>query len=232
MRMSQRAFDLIVSEEDGSEADYNKTEASTDYPGGASGVTIGIGYDCGYETAAAIMTDWGDKLPPMMIQALCAVAGIHGSPARSHAIEMHAIVKVSWEAALNVFQQRDVPLWEKKVGDALANCQLLSGDSFGALVSLAFNRGASFHLAGARYSEMREIAQLMAIGTPAAFAEIPDKFRAMKRLWPLGTEDHADLTARREHEAALFEQGLKQRSIRDQETEAAFAAGATVAAGE
>ena len=40
------------------------------------------------------------------------------------------------------------------------------------------------------------------------FKDIPIQIRAMKRLWPLGTSGHADLTARREHEAVLFEKAL------------------------
>jgi hypothetical protein len=40
------------------------------------------------------------------------------------------------------------------------------------------------------------------------YTAIPAEFRSMKRLWPLGTADHVDLTNRREHEAVLFEQGL------------------------
>ncbi len=89
MIISQRAFDLIVAEETGGEAYYNKTEQSATWPGGASGVTIGIGYDCGYETAGTIGADWSARLPGATVAELCAVAGIHGTPARSHAKELH-----------------------------------------------------------------------------------------------------------------------------------------------
>ncbi len=91
------------------------------------------------------------------------------------------------------------------VQNALANTDKLSGDSFGALVSLAFNRGASFHEPGVRYAEMRAVASLM---TTHQFAEIPAQIRAMARLWP----STKDLRDRRQHEAALFEEGLKQNS--------------------
>ena len=52
---------------------------------------------------------------------------------------------------------------------------------------------------------MRAIKADMAAGH---YSDIPAQIRAMKRLWPLGTPDHADLTARREHEAVLFETAL------------------------
>jgi hypothetical protein len=205
MIISQRAFDLIVAEETGGEAYYNKTEQSVTWPGGASGVTIGIGYDCGYETAPQIMADWSAKLAGATVAELCSVAGIHGTPAHAHAKELHNVIDVPWAVALDVFRSRDVPRWEKMVQNALPNTDKLSGDSFGALVSLAFNRGASFHEPGVRYTEMRAVASLMATHQ---FAEIPAQIRAMARLWP----STKDLRDRRQHEAALFEGGLKQNS--------------------
>ena len=212
MRISQAAFDLIVQEETGGEAYYRKTEQSTDWPGGASGVTIGCGYDCGYAAAADVGADWGGKLPAPMVTALESVAGIHGSAASSHAHELKSVIDVPWAVALDVFRNRDVPKWESTVSHALANTDLLSGDSFGALVSLAFNRGASFsvpadHDPTGRYAEMRDIADLM---RAKQFAEIPGAIRAMKRLWP-ATQDLRD---RRDHEAALFEQGLRPNAPR------------------
>src|ERR1700678_3863445 len=99
--MSQKAFDLIVEEETGGEAYYNKTEIHPDWPGGASGVTIGVGYDCGYETPAQIGADWA-ALPSAARASLQECAGITGSPASSRARELHA-VSVPWDLALNVF---------------------------------------------------------------------------------------------------------------------------------
>ncbi len=206
MLISQKAFDLIVAEETGGEAYYRETEQSTDWPGGASGVTIGCGYDCGYAGVADIAADWGDRLSPVMVKALQGVAGIHGSPAAALAHELRNMIDVPWDVALDVFKNRDVPKWETIVAKALANTDALlalphGGDSFGALVSLAFNRGASFALAGGRYREMRTIAAVM---QARQFAAIPDQFRSMKRLWP----NVRDLRDRRDHEAALFEGGL------------------------
>ena len=206
MLISQKAFDLIVREETGGEDYYNRTECHPTYPGGASGVTIGIGYDCGYALSSEIVADWSDKLAPLEIKALSAMSGIHGPPASSHAHELRGLVMVPWNVALDVFRTRDVPKWEKLVAGALANCDQLSGDSFGALVSLAFNRGASFNSLGDRYREMRDIAWLM---RSRQFVDIPDQIRAMKRIWPLPRDSvHIDLRNRRDHEAALFEEGL------------------------
>src|SRR5207249_5127768 len=56
----------------------------------------------------------------------------------------------------------ELPKWEAKLIASLPNTDLLSADSFGALVSLIYNRGASFNLLGARYQEMRTIKACMA----------------------------------------------------------------------
>jgi GH24 family phage-related lysozyme (muramidase) len=200
-RSSQAAIDLIVAEEVSSQAVYEKKFQHPEWPGGMSGVTIGIGYDCGYSTPTVIQGDWGNKLPVTMVAALEAVAGIHGSAASSHAHELRNVVTVPWKAAMAVFIGRDMPKWEAIVMRALPNTAKLAPDSFGALVSLAYNRGPSFSNAGDRYREMRAIRDHMA---KEQFAEIPDEFRSMRRLWPNVT----GLRNRRDHEAALFEKGL------------------------
>lgn len=202
MIISQKAFDLIVDEETGGRAEYERTEIHPTWPGGMSGVTIGIGYDCGYESAVSIGADWIGKLTPFQVADLQHCAGIHGSPARALAHELRSSVSVGWDLALDVFKQRDVPKWEGIVTKALLNTDKLSPDSFGALVSLCFNRGASFTLPGNRYIEMRSIKGFM---EAQRFDLIPDQMRAMKRLWP----DMAGLRHRRDHEADLFEEGLK-----------------------
>lgn len=201
MIISQKAFDLIVEEETGGQEYYERTEIHPTWPGGASGVTIGIGYDCGYSTRAQIGADWITKIPPLILAELQECAGIHGSPARGLAHEIANKVTIPWATALDVFKSRDVPKWEGIVTNALPNAEKLSGDGFGALVSLAFNRGASFSLAGDRYMEMRQIKAYMRL---EEYHKIPDAIRAMKRLWP----DMKGLRDRRDKEAALFEEGL------------------------
>ena len=201
MPISQRAFNLIVQEETGGKTLYLARESHTDWPGGASGVTVACGYDCGYETKAQIVADWGPKLRADMVTELESVAGIHGSPAKALAHELATKVTIPWEVAIDVFTNRDVPAWEKIVKAPVPNTDKLSGDSFGALVSLAFNRGASFDLDGDRYIEMRYIKAAM---EDENFHAIPHYFLSMRRLWPHG----GDLWNRRGHEAALFAEGL------------------------
>src|SRR5262249_29152182 len=103
LQSSQKAIDLIVSEEVLTRAYYDKTEARPDWPGGFSGVTVGIGYDCGYATAGEIRGDWSPFLPSGMVDQLCGVAGIHAPPAQSEAHRLHGSVIVPWDAAMAVF---------------------------------------------------------------------------------------------------------------------------------
>jgi hypothetical protein len=201
LRSSQDAINLIVVSEVSSKATYTKLYQGPTWPGGQSGVTFGIGYDCGYSTAAQIDADWAPHLPVEIVEAMQGVAGITGSAAHSHAHKLVGKVIIPWDAAMAVFEDRDMPKWENTVARSLPNTDKLHPDSFGALVSLAYNRGASFSTPGSRYAEMRSIHQHMAGQT---FSLIPNDFRAMKRLWPkmLG------LRLRRDNEAALFAKGL------------------------
>lgn len=203
MRSSITALNLIVAFEVSSEAQYNAAYRAPTWPGGASGVTIGIGWDCGYATAAEISAIWSPYLTPDMIMRLSAAAGMTGARAQVETHKLRNAVSVSWTAAMAVFQNHDMPKWEGLVEKALPNTEFLSGDSFGALVSLAYNRGASFAAEGGRYREMRDIHAHM---SEKNFAAIPNDIRSMVRLWP----NVPGLQSRRRQEAALFEKGLTE----------------------
>ena len=56
MKSSQREILLDVTEEDGDQNYYLKYEQHWSWPGGSSGPTVGVGFDCGYESAASIRT--------------------------------------------------------------------------------------------------------------------------------------------------------------------------------
>lgn len=201
MKSSQDAFDLIVTEEAGNQAYYTRHYQNWDWPGGSSGPTVGIGYDCGYVTPAELQVDWGG-IADDQIPALLEGCGITGETAKEFVNANRGSVTITWDRAITEFRDREMPKWEGRVEQALPNTDQLSGDSFGALVSLAYNRGAAaFSAAGDRYTEMRAIKAYM--GT-REFDKIPDEFLAMRRLWPVD----GDLWKRREHEATLFQWGL------------------------
>ncbi|MDQ0473445.1 hypothetical protein [Labrys wisconsinensis] len=199
--ISQRAFDLIVEFEVSSQQIYEQKYRSPTWPQGASGVTIGIGYDVGYATRAQLHADWDDAIPAAMVTALERAVGVQGGSAQPIARALKASVDVSWDAAIKVHRGKVMPRWVGLVERSLANTARIGPDCLGALVSLTYNRGASFTKAGDRYAEMRSIKQHMAA---AAFAAVPGDLRSMKRLWP----GVPGLQMRREREARLFEAGL------------------------
>lgn len=204
--ISQKAIDLIVMSEVSSRDYYDKVLHHPEWPGGVSGVTVGIGYDLGYCTVDKLRADWDGKLPDGMISIMERCVGVTGSSAQNLLPSVKSQIDVPWDAAMAVFLQRDIPQWTDTVIKHIPAAQNLSPDSLGALVSLAYNRGASFDNQGQRYREMRDIKAHIQAGE---LAKVPDDFRAMKRLWP----NMRGLRIRRDAEAQLFQDGLKPDQV-------------------
>lgn len=202
--ISQDAIDLIIAEEVSSKAAYEHSMRHPTWPEYASGITIGIGYDVGYVSANELQKDWQGHIPQNMIDALKPACGHTGEEARRLLRSIHG-VDVPWEAAIAVFEGVDIPRWYNTCKSKLDHFEELPLDCKGALVSLAYNRGASFRMPGPRFVEMRNIAHEMA---RREFDLIPGEFRSMKRLWE--GRKLQGLINRREHEAKLFERGLKE----------------------
>ncbi len=203
LSISLEAIEEIIFEEDSSEFYYNKVYQHPEWPGGASGVTVALGYDLGYATAAKIAADFGGKVPDPALHAMISCAGITGTAAYRKMLAVKSAIVVPWSVALDVFLKRDMPQWIATIEHVLENTNLLGPTCRGVLVSLAYNRGASFHTPGDRCREMRAIAADM---QGKNFKDIPNQFRSMARLWPASSGVHK----RRFREAALFEKGLRE----------------------
>jgi hypothetical protein len=202
--ISQAAFDLIVASEVTSQAAYEKKYRRPTRPGGQSGVTIGIGYDVGQADKKQFLADWRGRIPDEMLYALAKCCGVTGSAATPLAAKLHDVVDIPWETALEVFCTRDIPHYLDLLFNACPAARELPPDCLGALLSIVFNRGASFNNKGERFAEMRAIRDLLKSGK---LAGIPAQIRSMKRLWT--TRDVIGLQSRREREAVLFEKGLR-----------------------
>jgi GH24 family phage-related lysozyme (muramidase) len=202
--ISPTAFDLIVEFEVSNQQLYTRKYRHPTWPQGSSGVTIGIGYDVGYAIKSELGTDWQSAIADSMITALEAALGVTGAPAQAVAQQLVA-VDVPWEAAISVHKTKVIPRWVGLVERALPNTSLVGPDCLGALVSLTYNRGASFTKDGDRYREMRDIKAHM---QSRQFDQIPGDIRSMERLWPTVP----GLQKRREREAILFQQGLPPHS--------------------
>ena len=204
----EAAVQLIVMFEVSSPQEYRLHYEAPSWPLGQSGVTIGIGYDLGYVSAAQFRADWASRLEPGAMARLAAVCGLTGDAAQGRLAGL-ADIAVPWAVAESVFRERVLPAYATRTAEALPNTARLPADCFGALVSLVYNRGAAFAAEGDRWREMRDIRAAMAGG---AFAAIPAAIRSMKRLWE-GQPGMAGLLTRREREARLFERGLASTTV-------------------
>jgi GH24 family phage-related lysozyme (muramidase) len=195
------AIAFIFAEEDGSEAYYTRHYLHFDWPQGASGPTIGVGYDCGYVSTGEARIDWDGIVDQPTVEAIVKACGLRGSAAHQFVLGHRDSVTVTYDQAMREFREREIPKWVKRVRAALPNTDRLPPLCLGAIVSLAYNRGPSFDAPGARFAEMRAIKAHM---TALNFQAIPADILSMQRLWAAG----GDLWRRRAHEAALFQKGL------------------------
>jgi hypothetical protein len=138
-----------------------------------------------------------------MVTMLASVAGLKGQAAQNQLPRVRPLVDVPWDVALDVFSHVSIPKYLASTRKALPHFDELPPSCKGVLLSLVYNRGASFSTSGPRYLEMRNIEALMAT---RKFQSIPNEFRKMKRLWT--TPSVRGVAIRREQEARMFESAL------------------------
>jgi hypothetical protein len=194
--MSQRAVDLIVRWEVGGKDLYTRKYSRPIWPGNsASGVTVGVGYDLGHQTASTILEDWAGFAHRGY---LAAMAGFTGQEAGNLAARRQFIV-VDWPWAYKVFQDptliRYQRITERAFGAEMYN---LRPETWGALVSLVYNRGGNMIGDGRR--EMRYIRDVCIPQRNNAC--VSEQLLAMRRLWR-GAKLGKGLIRRREDEARL-----------------------------
>lgn len=192
---------LLDYEVGGGEPYYRKFLRFPTWPGESSGVTIGIGFDLGFNSPDQFREAWSAILADDNFAILARALGVKGQPARQLLADDDQMrdVEIPWEKALDVFERITTPrfyLATLRIYPQLINLPPAARD---ALVSLVFNRGAA--LAGDRRAEMVGIQNALRDGR---FYDVPDLLRSMKRLWP----NTLGLQRRREAEAALFEKAI------------------------
>ncbi len=198
--IATQAVAFIGCQEVSSRPYYDKVVCRPSYPGGESGITIGVGYDLRME--ASFVTDWSPFLAPTVMAQLQPYVGVRGTDA---AVQALRLINIPWSAAWTVYVKNSLPKYVTKTSGAFKGFFNLPPLSRGMLVSLVYNRGAAMGSGTDDPDtrlEMREIHDAVAAGN---FEAVPDYLRAMKRLWPTTS----GLCARREQEAHLFELGLQ-----------------------
>ena len=184
--------------------EFEGVDQPSEWPGEASGITIGAGYDLGYTPADQFEEDWSPYLSGDEIERLKDVIGLKGENAHRRAGEFRDI-EIKPTDAEEVFKQRTLPKYSQKTEDAFPGVDELPPKVQGALVSLVFNRGAGMD--GDQRREMRAIRDAVAEGD---LQEIADQIRAMKRLWG---PNMRGLLRRRDAEADLVESAIDKNPI-------------------
>jgi GH24 family phage-related lysozyme (muramidase) len=175
---------------------YENHLARPTWPGASSGVTIGVGYDCGYNSAPVIRHDW-DLLDNRARSRLAATALVSGARARPLASSLRDVL-IRWNIAETVFNRVTLARFTSLTARTFPGFEQLETNAQAALVSLIFNRGSS--MTGPRRAEMRAI---RAAVPRRDYRAIAAQLRAMKRIW--SGQGMEGLLRRREAEARLVE---------------------------
>lgn len=192
MRISETAVNFIIR--------FEGLDQPGIWPGDASGVSIGCGYDLGYE--AHFEDDWRGLLSDDVMKRLRPTLGLKGSAAHHAALSLRDI-RIPKDAARSVLENVTIPREEATTMKVFPGSETLPADAFGGLVSLIYNRGPLVDKSPRR-KEMLALFQLFRKGAPFDLAAIAAQVEAQKRLWPHVGDSDGDLWTRRITEAKLI----------------------------
>jgi hypothetical protein len=193
--ISREGLDQLINHEVVSKSYYNRLLKKPVWPGGGSGVTIGIGYDLGYNRESQIEADWSGKVSDRELKKLTDVSGLKGEAA-SDVLKRLKSIEIDFDAASDVFYQSTLIRYAQMTRKTFDGVEALFPDAQSALLSLVYNRGTS--MSGAKRREMAAIKTLV---TQQDYVGIANKITEMKRLWEGKGLD--GLLKRRDDEARL-----------------------------
>lgn len=193
------ARDLIVRWEVGGKGRYIADLQRPIWPGGASGVTWGIGYDGGHQHPDTIRRDWATH---PAAPRLATTAGFTGAEARAILPRYRDII-VSWADAIRVLDSSSIPVYRARARQAYGRAFDMAPIGVqDALTSEVYNRGPG--MAGSRREERRVIRDVC---LPARDVEcVARQLERSCRVWA-GTPNGRGLCARRQDEARVARAG-------------------------
>ena len=196
---SPKALALILEYEvGGGKSYYEKYLTKPEWPGGASGFTIGIGIDCGYYTPTELENMFS-FLPKEQLDIIKGASGKTGQTGKEYTQQhKNSGIEIPWDKAIDIFDKITWAKFSRLAEKAFPSLSELCVDAYGAIVSLVFNRGSS--LSGDSRLEMRNIRVLV---PKKDYKAIAQEIRKMKRMWQGKGLD--GLLERREAEAKLVE---------------------------
>ena len=185
--------ELIIEFEVTSKQVYDSRYKKPVWPGGTSGVTIGLGYDIGFATPGMLQKDFGAYLRPSELQQLSKCCGVIGIACKKL---LPIDVVIPWQVACEVFYKVSLPKYAKLAASVYDELETLHPWEQTAIVGLVYNRGAS--IKGERRAEMAQLVAAIKNDNDILMASI---IKQMKRLWG---EDQKGLRLRRDKEAAFI----------------------------
>ena len=196
---SPKSLALILEYEvGGGKSYYDKYLSKPTWPGGASGMTLGIGVDCGYYSPTELEKLF-NFLPKNQLEIVKGASNKTGQAGKDYTNKHKSDgIVVSWDQALEIFDSLTWPKFAKLAEKAFPGLDQLCDNAYGAIVSLVFNRGSS--LVGDSRLEMRNIRDLI---PKKDYKGVAGELRKMKRIWKGKGLD--GLLERREAEASLVE---------------------------
>lgn len=184
LTISKQGLDKLIEFETGGEAYYNKALKSPSWPGYSSGVTVGVGYDLGYNFPEDIERDWKGKVPDAVLFRLQDMSGVRGQPAKALAAQLRAEgIEIPFETAKAVFMERTLPKFAKLTKKTYPAVDSLPPDAQAALLSLVFNRGGRLDDTDSR----REMVAIKKAVEAYDLAKIQQLLLDMRRLWDKST---------------------------------------------
>ena len=210
LEVSQKSIDHIIYYEVGGRSYYNAKYTKPMVPAWqttSSGVTVGFGFDLGYNTPDQIKKAFQGVASESEIKAMQSVSGSKGKSAYYNGLpKVKNSIYFTYEQAEEVFKRDSLPRFTKQTADAFVLTKTrLHPHSNGALTSLVFNRGPSLANTDSR-KEMRNIKYHISIGKED---KVPSDIKSMKRLWSY--TKLKGLHLRRDAEAKLFQEGLDSK---------------------
>ena len=187
----------VINFESGGISYYNKFLKRVCWPGGASGLTIGIGADLGYMTKDEFETYFEHYFDSSSASKLKSIIGLKGIKAKNK-LSIVRSIELNWDNAMEAFIQWTLPKFWKLANNLWPGLNELKEEAQIALVSIVFNRGISTK--GSSRAEMRNIKPLV---LNKDYIGIAEEIRSMKRLWVGKKLD--GLLKRRDIEADMVE---------------------------
>lgn len=215
MKLSKAAIQFIINQEVGNPAAYEKRYQRPIWPGGSSGITIGIGYDLGMVSKDRVKLDWIGHVNNNALSELVQGTGFSGQAAQTYLSKAKMLqqVTIPYATAYTVFIERSLPKYCKAALAIYPGLENLLPDAVGGIVSMIYNRGNSLKDSGNGTESRREMRAMVPHIAAQNYESIASLIEASKRLWENKGLD--GLIARREMEAALVRKAMHQYSEDD-----------------